>query len=140
MDLGAAEVVGRGDVTDDGARSMLPSRWSGVVDTVGGPMLSAAIRATRYGGAVSCCGLVGSHELPITVYPFILRGVSLMGVDSAKCPTDLRCEMWRRMLRSPVAKGLDRLTRSCGLEDLDPEIELILAGGQRGRVTVELGD
>jgi putative YhdH/YhfP family quinone oxidoreductase len=134
--LGAAEVIGREDVTDDGTRAMLPSRWAGAVDTVGGPMLSAAIRATRYGGAVTCCGLAASHELPVTVYPFILRGVSLLGVDSANCPMDLRRSVWDRMTGAWRLDRLDSVTRDCGLADLDGEIIRILAGGQRGRVVV----
>ena len=138
--LGASEVLSREDVTDDGSRAMLPPRWTGVVDTVGGTMLSAAVRATCYGGAVTCCGLVGSHELPITVYPFILRGVSLLGVDSAECPMELRREMWDRIAGEWSVEGLGSVARTCGLSNLDREIDLILAGGQRGRVVVELGD
>jgi acrylyl-CoA reductase (NADPH) len=138
--MGASEVVGREDVTDDGSRPMLPPRWTGVIDTVGGPMLSAAIRSTRYGGAVTCCGLVGSHELPITVYPFILRGVSLLGVDSAECPMELRRSMWDRIAGEWRVEGLESAVRTCGLSNLDREIDRILAGGQRGRVVVELGD
>jgi acrylyl-CoA reductase (NADPH) len=93
-DLGAAEVVDREAVRDDSGRPLLRGRWAGAVDTVGGEYLATALKSTQYGGAVACCGLVASADLPTTVYPFILRGVSLLGVDSQACPMDTRrhCE------------------------------------------------
>ena len=76
---------------------MLKERWAGCVDVVGGETLVAAIKATRYGGVVTCCGLVGAIELPLNVYPFILRGVSLLGIDSVQCPREPRLQVWEKL-------------------------------------------
>ena len=84
--LGAAEILDRNEVNDPNQKPLLKERWAGVVDTVGGNILATAIKSTRYAGCVTACGLVGAADLPTTVYPFILRGVKLIGIDSAQCP------------------------------------------------------
>src|SRR6185369_5140757 len=95
--LGAAEIITRDQVTAGSERPLMKERWAGCVDVVGGDTLAAAIKSTRYCGAVTCCGLVGSTELPMNVYPFILRGVSLIGIDSAGCPADTRLQVWKKL-------------------------------------------
>ncbi|MFN2437461.1 MAG: zinc-binding dehydrogenase, partial [Desulfotignum sp.] len=80
-------------------RPMMKERWAGAVDVVGGEMLAAVLKSTRYGGTVTCCGLVGSPELPVNVFPFILRGVSLLGIDSVQCPKKLRQEVWGKLAK-----------------------------------------
>jgi putative YhdH/YhfP family quinone oxidoreductase len=137
-DVGAAEVVHRDEVRDDSRRPLLRGRWAGVVDTVGGEYLATALKATAYGGAVACCGLVASADLPTTVYPFILRGVSLLGVDSQECPMDTRQRTWQRLASEWKLGCLERLATERPLEELDSEIERILQGRQTGRVVVNL--
>jgi acrylyl-CoA reductase (NADPH) len=136
--LGAAEIITRDQVTSGSERPMMKERWAGCVDVVGGDTLAAAIKATRYGGVVTCCGLVGSPELPINVYPFILRGVSLVGIDSVKCPADTRLQVWEKLAGEWKPEGLQRVVTEVPLENLDEMIQKILQGGVRGRVVVKV--
>jgi acrylyl-CoA reductase (NADPH) len=137
-ELGAARVVNRQEVRDDPGKALLSARWAGAVDTVGGEYLAAALKSTMYGGAVTCCGNVASAELALTVYPFILRGVSLLGIDSVNCPVDLRWTLWHRLSSDWKLPALDRLATERTLEDLDAEIDRILQGKQQGRIIVNL--
>lgn len=138
LDIGAAEVVSRGEVDDAGGRPLLAERWAGVVDTVGGDILATAIKATRSRGIVTCCGLVASAELSVSVFPFILRGVSLRGIDSAECPMPERTRLWKKIAGLWKIDALDALATERTLETLDPEIQRILKGEQTGRVVVNL--
>ena len=138
QDLGAAEIIGREDVNDESKKPLLRERWAGAVDTVGGTILASLLKATKRGGAVAATGLVASSDLPTTVFPFILRGVSLLGIDSGFTPTNLRREIWSKLAGVWKFPQLEQLTIDCTLETLDPEIDKILAGGQRGRVVVDL--
>ena len=138
QDLGAAEIIGREDVNDESKTPLLRERWAGAVDTVGGTTLASLLKATKRGGAVAATGLVASSDLPTTVFPFILRGVSLLGIDSGFTPTNLRREIWSKLAGVWKFPQLEQLTIDCTLETLDPEIDKILAGGQRGRVVVDL--
>ncbi len=137
-DLGAGEVISREEAVDGSGRPLLPERWAGVVDTVGGPLLESAIRSARLHAAITCCGNVASAQLDTTLYPFILRGVTLIGISSQHCPMPIRREIWKRIATEWKVDGLDRLAREVPLEDLDPEIDIILRGGQTGRVVVKL--
>ncbi|MDA0746089.1 MAG: YhdH/YhfP family quinone oxidoreductase [bacterium] len=136
--LGATNIISRDEIQDAENRPLLKSRWAGVVDTVGGNILSTAIKSTHYGGAVTCCGLVAGPELPTTVFPFILRGISLLGVDSANCPMSVRLPIWQKLAGPWKTEHLDHLTSECSLENLSPEIDRILAGQQTGRTVVNL--
>lgn len=136
--LGAGEVIPRDEVRDPDGRPLLQGRWAGVVDTVGGEILATAIKAMQNDGVATCCGLVASPELPTTVYPFILRGVSLVGINSVDCPMQVRHKMWQHLAGPWKIEGLEALSRVCKLEDLPVEIERILQGQQRGRVVVDL--
>ena len=138
QDLGAAEIIGREDVNDESKKPLLRERWAGAVDTVGGTTLASLLKATKRGGAVAATGLVASSDLPTTVFPFILRGVSLLGIDSGFTPTNLRREIWSKLAGVWKFPQLVQWTIDCTLETLDPEIDKILAGGQRGRVVVDL--
>jgi putative YhdH/YhfP family quinone oxidoreductase len=136
--LGAALVIPRQEVTVNVERPMLKERWAGVIDCVGGETLSAAIKATRYGGTVTCCGLVGSPELNVNVYPFILRGVSLLGIDSVQCPMALRQTVWHQLAgpwRLPV---LEQLAQETSLPELEERFAVILKGALQGRTVVRL--
>lgn len=138
QELGAKEVLHRDEVRDTSGRPLLSGRWAGAVDTVGGEYLATALKSTRYGGAVACCGLVASPDLPTTVYPFILRGVSLLGVDSQGCPMDTRLRVWQKLAAEWKLPALDRLASECSLDGLGAGIERILQGRQIGRLIVNL--
>ena len=138
QDLGASAIISREEAVDSKGRPLLAGRWAGVVDTVGGDILATAIASARYGGVVTCCGLVAGPKLPTTVFPFILRGVSLLGVDSAEFPSEPRRELWQNLAGPWKIEDLDRLTTEIALEELDPRIEEILKGRLRGRTVVRL--
>jgi acrylyl-CoA reductase (NADPH) len=138
LQLGAKEIVTRRDMTDETTKPILPGRWAGVVDTVGGDMLTTALKTTRYGGAITCCGLVASADLQTTVFPFILRGLRLIGIDSVLCPQTLRQETWTRIATDWKLHVLEQIATDCPLRELSPQIDRILAGQVRGRVVVSL--
>lgn len=138
-DLGAAEVIARGDFTDTSSRALLHARWAGVVDSVGGACLATAIRGTQPGGVVAACGNAASPELNLTVFPFILRGVTLAGIDATRPGRAERERYWRLLADEWKPAQLDRLARDVPLEELDREIEATLEGSRRGRVVVNLG-
>lgn len=134
--LGASLVIPRQEVDDTSSRPLLRERWAGVVDTVGGNILATAIRATRLAGSVAACGNAASPNLALTVYPFILRGVNLLGIDSANVPIGERAALWNRLASEWKPAKLDVMAREVTLEGLDAEIDAILQGQQRGRVVV----
>ncbi len=136
--LGAAGLISREDADDDSGRPLLKERWAGAVDTVGGNTLATLLKGTKRGGAVAATGLVGSPDLPTSVFPFILRGVSLLGVDSQETPMPLRQTIWSRLASDWKLEQLEALTLECTLDTLFPEIDKILQGQQRGRVVVRL--
>jgi len=140
IDSGASEVINREQATDLSGKSLLKERWAGVVDTVGGHILETAIKSTRLFGAVTCCGNVASAQLETTIYPYILRGVSLLGVSSQNCPMAIRKYIWQMISTDWKLDQLDRLAREVSLEDLDPEIDHILQGKIKGRVIVNMGE
>ncbi len=135
--LGAAEVLPREALTDGNAkRPVVKARWAGVVDTVGGEPLAAAIKGVREWGTVTCCGLVASPELHTTVFPFILRHIALIGVSSQNCPIEPRREIWNDLVGPWRPVGLDDMAEEVDLQGLNDAIDRILAGGVRGRVVV----
>lgn len=138
LELGAKEVISIDDATDTSGRPLLKGRWAGAIDTVGGEILATAIKSVQYGGTVTCCGNVASPDLPINVFPFILRGVSLLGIDSVNCPWPIRSQIWQKLAAEWKLDYLDRITSEISLEDLDERIDLILAGKHQGRAIVNL--
>lgn len=139
--IGANEVISSSEVDDQSGRPLLKPRWAGAVDTVGGNILSTAIKVTRYGGTVTCCGNITSGELHTSIYPFILNGVSLLGIDSVNCPSPLRRRVWKRLSGEWKLDHLDTITTELpNLEALDERIGLILQGKNRGRAIVRIGD
>jgi len=136
--LGAAEVVDRQAVTENVDKPMLSERWAGVVDCVGGETLAAALKSTCYGGTVTCCGLVGSPDLPVNVFPFILRGVSLLGIDSVECAMETRRQVWGQLAGPWKPEQGIAQAEECGLEGLEEKINLMLKGQLRGRTVVKL--
>ena len=135
-ELGAVEFVAR-EALSQPCRPLETQRWSGVVDTVGGQVLARALAETDLHGAVAACGLAGGVELPTTVMPFILRGVNLLGVDSATCPAEPRRLAWARLDELLPAAVLDRITQVIALAEVPRWAETILAGQVRGRVLVD---
>jgi putative YhdH/YhfP family quinone oxidoreductase len=138
LDMGAKQVMSRNEATDVSGKPLLKARWAGVIDTVGGDILASAIKQTKYGGVVTCCGNVASPDLPLTVYPFILRGINLLGIDSANCPMDRRQKIWDRLSRQWKLDHLDRLATEISLSDLNARIDDILEGRLKGRTVVRL--
>ncbi len=139
-ELGASEVLSREETSEESKKPMESERWAAVVDPVGGKATAYALRTTRYGGAVAVSGLTGGTSLSTTVFPFILRGVSLLGIDSVDTPGDVRREVWRRLGSDLRPNGLeDQITREIGLDDLDPFLDEVLAGKAKGRTVVRIG-
>ena len=135
--LGAKAVISREEANDTSGRPLQKGRWAGVVDTVGGNILATAIKSTKYGGLVAACGNAMSADLAVSVYPFILRGVSLLGVDSVEVPMNTRLRTWQKLAHD-WKLDLSGIVSECSLEELSPKIDLILRGGIRGRVVVDL--
>jgi putative YhdH/YhfP family quinone oxidoreductase len=138
LDLGAQEILTRSDVLDGSGKGLLSARWAGVVDTVGGSILDSAIRYTKLEGAVATCGNVTSGELQTSIYPFILRGVALLGINSAFTPMNIRQLIWKKLAAEWKIENLDRLVTEATLEQISQYIDLILKGGIRGRVLVRI--
>jgi acrylyl-CoA reductase (NADPH) len=134
--LGAAEVIDRAVLSAPG-KPLQKERWAGVVDSVGSQTLANACASTRYGGTVAACGLAGGMDLPASVAPFILRGVTLAGVDSVMAPMALRREAWQRLARDLDPARLAAMTREIGLAEAIPVAADLLAGKVRGRVVVD---
>ncbi|PUU87296.1 YhdH/YhfP family quinone oxidoreductase [Halanaerobium sp.] len=136
--LGVKNIIDRKELDDDSAKMLLKEKWSGVIDTVGGNLLSTAIKSTRYGGAVTCCGNVASAKLDLNVYPFILRGVSLFGIDSVQCKRSLREVIWQKIASDWKIEQLDDFSNQVILNDLNEQIDKMLAGDSKGRVIVKI--
>jgi acrylyl-CoA reductase (NADPH) len=136
--LGASEIVDRGELGKP-ARPLAKERWAGGIDSVGSHTLANLLSMTKYGGAIAACGLAGGMDLPTSVAPFILRGVSLLGIDSVQCPANLRTEAWRR-LDSDLDRGkLAAITREIGLAEVIDAAGSIVEGRVRGRIVVKIG-
>jgi acrylyl-CoA reductase (NADPH) len=134
--LGAARVVGREEVDDRTEGPLLESRWAAAVDTVGGNILGTLIRSTKYRGCVTACGLVAGTEFPATVYPFLLRGVTLHGIDSAKCPREPRLAIWHKLANEWKLDNLAPLRREITLSEVPAAVADMLAGKAVGRTLV----
>jgi putative YhdH/YhfP family quinone oxidoreductase len=134
--LGAKQVLSRNEVIDTSDRPLLAARWAAAVDTVGGVPLATILRSTQHRGCVAACGLVAGPELSLTVYPFILRGVTLAGIDSAKCPRPERLAMWQKLAGTWRVERLEDLASESTLDDLPDRVEKILAGQIVGRTLV----
>jgi putative YhdH/YhfP family quinone oxidoreductase len=137
-ELGAAEVLDRNELLQGAERPMLKERWAGAVDVVGGTTLAAVLKATRYGGTVTCCGLVASSDLSVSVFPFILRGVSLIGIDSVQCPMAARQQLWDRLAGEWYLTNLHHAVHEFSLDGVEEQIQAMLRGESRGRTLVNL--
>jgi len=136
--LGAIRIVDRETVVEENSRPLLSARWAAAVDTVGGSMLATVLRSTKRGGCVTCCGLVGRAELQLTVYPFILRGVTLAGIDSAWSSRESRREIWGLLAGEWKLDHLDEMAESIDIRQVDKPVEQMLSGRHSGRSVVML--
>jgi len=134
--LGAKTILSRSEVDDNSDHPLLRARWAAAVDTVGGRPLATVLRSVDHRGCVAACGLVAGAELELTVYPFILRGVTLAGIDSANCPRPERIEMWRKLAGEWRVEHLDRIVSEITLDELAERVQKILAGQVVGRTIV----
>jgi acrylyl-CoA reductase (NADPH) len=136
--LGATEIVDRKELSGP-VKMLAKERWAGGVDAVGSTTLANLLSMTRYGGAVAACGLAGGMDLPVSVAPFILRGVCLYGIDSVMCPIERRREAWKRLETDLDRAKLAEMTREIGLSGVPEAAVAILAGRVRGRIVVKIG-
>jgi putative YhdH/YhfP family quinone oxidoreductase len=134
--LGATNVLRRDDVVENSDRPLLASRWAAAVDTVGGVPLATILRSIEHRGCVAACGLVAGSDLKLTVYPFILRGVTLAGIDSAKCPWPQRIAMWQKLADPWRVEQLNEVAHEISLDELPESVEKILSGRLVGRTIV----
>jgi acrylyl-CoA reductase (NADPH) len=136
--LGAKNVISRSELLEGAGRPLLKPKWAGAVDAVGGEILATAIKSTHPLGIVTCCGNVASPELPISVFPFILRGVTLAGIDSQNCPMKWRKQIWEKLAEDWKFEMLEELSSELALVDLEAAIAAILKGQVKGRNVVNL--
>jgi putative YhdH/YhfP family quinone oxidoreductase len=137
--IGAATIVSREDVYDGKLRALGKQKWSGAVDPVGGEPLASVLSQIKYGGAVAVSGLTAGTSLPATVFPFILRGVNLLGIDSVNCPMDTRLKVWHRLATDFKLEHLEQLVQQeITLEELPDVLPTLLKGEARGRTIVKL--
>ncbi len=136
--LGASEIINRRAFVENNKAPILKAQWAGVIDTVGGDILATAIKSTRQWGKITCCGLVASPDLPITVFPFILRGVSLHGIDSQHYPKEPRQALWKKLAHDWKPDNLEKLASHISLDQLNPAIENMRKGRLKGRTVVDL--
>ncbi|MES2629655.1 MAG: acryloyl-CoA reductase [Bacteroidota bacterium] len=137
--LGANSIIHRSEVYDDSAKPFLKTRWAGAIDTVGGVTLATVLKACGHNGNVATCGLVEKADFSTTVYPFIIKGNNLLGVESAECPMDVRMEVWNKLAGKWKFEFPAQGTTECNLQELNERyIPLILKGGAKGRIIVRI--
>ncbi|MBC2704086.1 YhdH/YhfP family quinone oxidoreductase [Desulfobacula sp.] len=136
--LGVKTVIDRNDFLENTKPPILKPQWAGVIDTVGGKILATAIKSTKPNGIVTCCGNVASPDLPINVFPFILRGISLLGIDSQNCPMEFRSNVWEKLAVEWKFDMLESIYDEIFIDQLNDKIERILKGELKGRTLVNL--
>ncbi|WP_342431654.1 acryloyl-CoA reductase [Neobacillus sp. FSL H8-0543] len=136
--LGAMEVISREQVFNGNVKALDKQLWAGAVDPVGGESLASVISKMHYSGSVAVSGLTGGGGVPTSVFPFILRGINLLGIDSVNCPMDVRTKLWNRMATDFKPTVLHSISKEVTLEDLPETLAIILKGQARGRYIVKL--
>ena len=139
-EIGAKRTISIEAATDTSGRPLLKSQWAGSVDTVGGDILATSIKSVNPNGVVTTCGNAASHELPINVYPFILRGAILVGIDSQNCPMSNRVKTWEKLAGEWKVPTMEKMVNEIGLADLDSTIGRMLDRKHRGRTIVKMTD
>jgi len=137
-ELGAKEVILRSEFDVENKRPMGSEKYDGVIDTVGGNILAEALKFIKYDGVATCCGLTSSHELPTNVFPFILRGVRLIGIDSVEAKREKKEAAWEKIASDFKIDTLEELTTEISLEEIKTAYEALLAGKAVGRYLVKL--
>lgn len=137
-DLGAAQIIGRDDYSKPSPKPMNKELWAGAVDAVGGDILFNIVKSLKYGGSVACCGLVASPQFQATVFPFILRGVNLLGIDSVNLPLAHKRQLWNKLAGKWKPAGLEKLETLIGFSGLQNALTSILAGASTGRLVLAL--
>jgi putative YhdH/YhfP family quinone oxidoreductase len=136
--IGAQRIISIEEATDQSGRPLLKSLWAGSIDTVGGPILATSIKSVNAHSVVTSCGNVASPELPINVYPFILRGVTLVGIDSQNCPMPHRLKTWEKLAGDWKIPMMEEVVEEISMVDLDPCIDRMLKGQHKGRAVVNI--
>jgi putative YhdH/YhfP family quinone oxidoreductase len=139
-EIGAQGIISIDEASDTSGRPLLKSIWAAGIDTVGGGILATTIKSTNYGATVTCCGNVASPDLPLNVFPFILRGVRLIGIDSQNCPMPLRKKIWQKIASEWKIDWLNTLTTEAPFDELEKRIELMLQGKHIGRTIIKMTD
>lgn len=139
-EIGAQGIISIDEASDTSKRPLLKSIWAAGIDTVGGGILATTIKSTNYGATVTCCGNVASPDLPLNVFPFILRGVRLIGIDSQNCPMPLRKKIWQKITSEWKIDWLNTLTTEAPFDELENRIELMLQGKHIGRTIIKMTD
>lgn len=137
-ELGAKEVILRKDFDIENKKPMMKERFAGVIDTVGGNILAESLKAIKYDGVATCCGLTSSFALNTNVFPFILRGVRLIGIDSVECKREKKIAVWEKLASDFKIDSLTQLTTEIVLEDLPQSYKALLDGKAVGRFVVKL--
>jgi putative YhdH/YhfP family quinone oxidoreductase len=137
-EIGAQNIISISEAADKSGRPLLKGRWAASVDTVGGEILATTIKSMGSNAVVTCCGNVASPDLPINVFPFILRGVTLIGIDSQNCPMPLRQKTWQKLASDWKIPTMEQVVDEIALDDLDQRIEMMLSGKHRGRAIVKM--
>lgn len=136
--IGAHKIIGRDDVRDESPKAFLSTQWAGAIDTVGGVTLSTILKACGHNGNVATCGLVESAEFSTTVYPFIIKGNNLLGVETAECNMTLRKQLWDKLANEWAFSFPESLVTECSLDEIIHHIDQIMEGKVTGRVVVNL--
>lgn len=135
--LGASQLIGREDYNQPGPKPLSKELWAGAVDAVGGDILFNIVKSIKYGGSVACCGLVASPQFQASVFPFILRGVNLLGVDSVNLPLAHKRQLWNKLATNWKPDGLVKLQTKVGMNGLDAALKTVLAGQSTGRLVLD---
>lgn len=138
--IGASEIILRDTFNEESKKPMMTEQYAGVVDTVGGEILANALKYIKYDGVATCCGLTSSHELNTNVFPFILRGVRLIGIDSVECKLEKKQAAWEKIASKWKIHTLDSITNEISLHEIKDAYELLLSGKAVGRYVVKIKD
>ena len=136
--LGASKVIRRDELVDEMNRTLLKEHWSGALDTVGGKTLETVLKSCKKRGVVISSGLVSSPKISMTVFPFILRGISLIGTGASETSIEVKNQIWLNLAKGWKLNNFDLISKNCKLEELETEIQKILNGQQQGRIVVDL--
>lgn len=136
--IGANEVISREDFEVESKKTLLSEKYAGVIDTVGGKILANALKQVQYDGVVTCCGLTSSHELSTNVFPFILRGIRLIGIDSVECKLEKKQAAWEKLASRWKINSLNTIITEITLDEIKTAYEHLLSGKAVGRYVVKI--